>query len=125
MYKHKEYEPQKQTEKTTKRLQRVTKCRSFQFITYRAAVGNRITAEGWIGLNFFSSKMQKGGCFTVSKRFVGIPGAPTEDNCYENDGRQTGATPGALEQLVGLTPCLSIKWLQAKFFPNPNPPRYW
>lgn len=40
--------------------------------------------------------------------------------------RETGASPRALEQLVGWTPCLSInKWLQAKFFPNPNPPHHW
>lgn len=84
---------------------------------------NNCRGLGWIEFLFLQNAER--GCFTVSKRFVGIPGAPTEDYCYENDGRQTGATPGALEQLVGLTPCLSIKWLQAKFFPNPNPPRYW
>lgn len=85
---------------------------------------NRITAEVWIVLNVFSLQNAERGLFhSVSSHFVGVRATPTEDYCYENDGQETGASPMALEQLVGLT--LSInKWLQAKFFPNPNPPRH-
>lgn len=62
---------------------------------------------------------------SVSSHFVGIHATPTEDYCYENDSQESGASPRALEPLLGLTPCLSInKWLQAKFCPNPNPPHH-
>lgn len=63
---------------------------------------------------------------SVSNHSVGVHATPTEDYCYENDSQETGASPRALEQLVRLTPHLSInKRLQAKFSSNPNPPHHW
>lgn len=72
----------------------------------------------------FSSKCRKGFVSLCLQSFCRY--SCTEDYCpTENDGQVTAASPRALEQLVESTPHLSVKkWLQAKFFPNPNPPHH-